>query len=461
VLKPGHMDSRLSLLVLLVLAGCGPKACGRSIPVSSSAVPDASTVAVAPTVPEPPEARFARKDFVIVHASSIPGEGASVLEHLRTPGLGADVQVLASTPFASMRPCLELVVAGVFSESDREAAWALVQRLSAAGVKSYLRNTGPLAADRERREADCRLRAEVLKAPARVGASGPRFVDMRGERTFVLLSDAPRDTPGATLRQVGADRGFWMAELKEDPTGTFKKGDAFEVYDAQGPIKVDCRVKGFASLNRGVPHFTYFQQAEEPKDPGCGKAWPVAELDCSLVNTRARESNLAFVLPKGSPAPRYFPRTEALPESLKTAHESALRTLPAYTRARAQAQAHAKQQGVPLRESLELSAFPAVGRQVVVGVARFQTGEGKSLCGGPDYRASVSRVAAVPEGGGRGDLVGGAIDGESLLAVMDLEGDGSVELLTRARLDPSQVALVREDGTPVTATFLPSCDINC
>jgi hypothetical protein len=145
---------------------------------------------------------------------------------------------------------------------------------------------------------------------------------------------------------------------------------------------------------------------------------------------------------------------------MKAAQESALRALPAYTKVRQEAQAHAKQQGVPLRESLEWKAFPAEGRQVVVGLARFQTGEGNSLCGGPDYRATVSRVVAVAEGG-RGSPVGGAVDGESLLAVMDLEGDGTVELLTRARLDPSQVALVREDGSRVTATFLPSCDSNC
>ncbi len=452
------MDSRLPMLVLLVLAGCGPKACGRSTPASPDAVPDASTVAAAPAAPEPLEVRLAQKDFVIVHASAIPRAGASAREQLRAAGFGADVLWLSSTPYASLRPCLEIVVAGAFS--DPEAARALSQRLTAAGIKNYLKNAGPLAADREQREVDCRRQEEVLYAQPRTGASGPRFLDLRGERTFVLLSDGPMDTPGVTLRQVGTDRSFWMVAVKEDPTGTFKKGDAFEVYDAQGPIKVACRVKEFALLNRGVPHFGYFQQPEEPTEPGCGKAWPVAELDCSLMNTRARESNLAFVLPKGSPAPRYFPPVEALPESLEAAQESALRTLPAYRQARAEAQAHAKQQGVFLHESLEWKAFPAGARQVVVGLAHFQTGKGNSQCGGPDYRASVSRVVAVAEGG-RGTPVGGALDVESILAVMDLEGDGSVELLTRSRLDTSRVALVREDGSRVTATFLPSCDTNC
>lgn len=356
------MDSRLSLLVLLALVGCGPKACGRSSPGIQPAAPDAS-VAAAPAAPEPAEARLAGKHFVIVHSSPIPGEGEAVLERLRAAGLGAEAQRLSSTPFSALRPCLELVVAGAFPDS--EAARGQAQRLSAAGVKSYLKNAGPLASDWERREADCRQQAEVLEAPPRVGAGGPRFLDLRGERTFVLLSEAPQDTPGAPLRQVGEDRGFWLAALKEDPTGTFKKGEAFEVYDAQGPIKVDCRVKGFASLNRGVPHFSYFQQPEPPDSPGCGKAWPVAELDCSLMNTRVRESNLAFVLPQGSPAPRYLP--------------------------------------------------PA------------------------DQRA--------PEG-------------ERTLAVLDLEGDGRAERLTRAPGDTWQVALVREDGSRVTATFLPRCDPN-
>jgi hypothetical protein len=350
------------------------------------------------------------------------------------------------------------VVAGAFAQKD--AALALAQRLDAAGIENYLKNTGALAQDRERREADCREQAQVLEAPARAGRAGPRFLDLRGERTFVLLSDAPQDSPEVPLHQVGEDRGFWMAALKEDPTGTFKKGEGFQVYDAQGPIQLDCHVKGFAWLNRGTPHFGYFQQPEAPTEPGCGLTWPVAELDCSLMNTRVRESNLAFVLPKGSPVPRYFSRAQALPEPLKAAQEAALRALPAFAKTRAEGQAHAQRQSTPLRESLELRAFPAPGRQVVVGLARFETGEGFNVCGGPDYWATVSRVVAVGEDGKEAP-VGGALDGESVLSVMDLEGDGPFELLTRDRVDPSRVALVREDGTPLTATFLPNCDCGC
>jgi hypothetical protein len=186
----------------------------------------------------------------------------------------------------------------------------------------------------------------------------------------------------------------------------------------------------------------------------------VAELDCSLMNTRVRESNLAFVLPKGSPAPRYFPRAQALPEPVRVAQERALLALPAVVKTREEGMAHSQQQGTPLLESLELRAFPAPGRQVVVGLSRFQTGKGVSVCGGPDYRASVSRVVAVGEDG-REAPVGGDVDGESILSVMDLEGDGRFELLTRDRVDPSRVALVREDGTRLTASFLPHCDSGC
>ncbi|MDY7226331.1 hypothetical protein [Hyalangium rubrum] len=451
------MDSRLSLLALVALAGCGSvKGCGGAAPASSASAPSP-----APSKPASPEARFAQQYLVIVHSSPTPGEGEPVLEKLRAAGLGSEARRLSTTPFASLRPCLEVVVAGAFA--DRDAALALAQRLDGAGIDNYLKNAGALAKDRERREADCREQAQAREALAQApaGSVGPRFLDVRGKRTFVLLTHEPQDTPGAELRPVGEDRGFWFASLKEDPTGTFKQGEAFDLYDAQGPIQVSCRVKGFGSLNRGIPHFGYFQQPEPPADPGCGNAWPVAELDCSLLGTRAMDDpSLAFVLPKGSPAPRYFTRSEALPEPVKAAQEEALRGVPAFAKARAEGEAHAQQQGTPLRQELELRSYSASGRQVVVGLARFHTGEGMTECGGPDYAATVSRVVALGSDG-RETPVGGIVNGEDIVAVLDVEGDGQVELLTRTQEFTSRVALVREDGAPLAASFLPNCDCGC
>jgi hypothetical protein len=454
------MRSLVSLLVLVLLAGCGSlKGCGSSATAPAPVAPPAAS-APAPRS-SAPEARFARKYFVIVHSSPTPGEGQEVVEKLRAAGLGAEAQRLSTTPFSSLRPCLEVVVAGAFE--DKDVALALSGRLDGAGVKNYLKNAGALAQNWERREADCREQAAAQAAvAARTGsAADPRFVDLRGARTFVLLSSEPQDTPGAQLRPVGADWGFWMASLPKEPTGAFKQGSTFDVYDEKGLLKAGCRVKGFASLNRGIPHFGYFQQQEAPDSPGCGDAWPAAELECSFVGTRAMEQNaIVFALPGGAPAPRYFSFGSDLPGPLKATQEAALRGLPEFTKMRAEGEEHARQQGLPLQESLKLSVASVGGRQVVVGIARFQTGEGHTPCGGPDFQASVSRVRAVSDDG-QETPVGEGVDGESIVAVLDLEGDGRVELLTRDTMDAQRMAIVREDGAHVAASFLPNCDCGC
>jgi|GEM_PF-1505084 len=458
------MRSWFSVLSLVLLAGCGSKGCGSSAS-SSAPVPPAAPAPTAsaprPAAPESPEARFAKKFLVIVHSSPTPGEGQELIDKMRAAGLGADVQRLASTPYASLRPCLEVVVAGAFA--DKDAALALSRKLDGAGVKNYLKNAGALAQDRERREVDCREQAQVQAAAAArtETAADPRFVDLRGPRTFVLLTSEPQDTPGAELRPQGGDRGFWMAALQKDPTGSYKPGDTFDVYDKAGLVTSGCRVKGFASLNRGVPHFGYFQQTEEPDQPGCGDAWPVAELDCSLVGTRAmNQDSPVFALPGGRPAPKYFPLESALPEPLKGSQEAALKAEPEFAKTREEGEVHAKEQGLPLEESVVFSSASMGNRRLVVGIARFVTGEGHTACGGPDFAASVSRVRAVGEDGQETSM-GNVLDGESIVSVMDLEGDGQVELLTRDPADPQRMAIVREDGTPRAASFLPNCDCGC
>jgi hypothetical protein len=456
------MRSCVSLLSFVLLAGCGSKGCGSSASsASASPAPAPAPTAPRPAAAEPPEARFAKKYLVIVHSSPTPGEAQELVEKLRAANLGADVQRLSSTPYSSLRPCLEVVVAGAFV--DKDAALALSGRLDGAGVKNYLKNAGALAQDRERREAACREQAEAQAAlAARTStAADPRFVDLRGPRTFVLLTSEAQDTPGSELRQQGGDRGFWMAALPKDPTGTFKLKDTFDVYDKDGLVKSGCRVKGFASLNRGVPHFGYFQQAEEPDQPGCGNTWPVAELDCSFVGTRALSQDTpVFALPAGRPAPRYFPLRSDVPEPLKASQEEALKAMPEFAQTREQGEAHAREQGLPLEESLVMTSASVGNRRVVVSMARFLTGEGHAACGGPDFWATVSLVRAVGEDGQETSM-GHLVDGESLVTVMDLEGDGSLELLTRDPADPQRMAIVREDGTQVAGSFLPNCDCGC
>jgi len=451
------MRSLVFFLVLVLLAGCGSlKGCSGSTPVATATPAATPTVAEPLKVPEPPEARFAQKYLVIAHTSPDPGEGEDIVEKLRAAGLGEGVQRLSTTPFTALRPCLEVVVAGVFA--DKAAAAERSRRLAAAGVESYLKNAGALVQDREGREADCRQQAEARAAAAAraLSAQGPFLVESRGERTFLLMEHGQRvaDVPSPGLSQVGEDRGFWLAPLKEDPTGVLEKGARYDVYDTSGQVKEGCQVKGFALLNRGRPHFGYFQREEAPEGPECGENWLVAELDCSIGE--AGSDSVVFALATGRPEPRYFHREE-LPESLREAQKSAVRALPEFMKLREEGQAHAEKQELPLQEELTLHVHPLEGRQLVVGLARLWTGKGNTLCGGEDFAASVSRVVAV---GPNEEVteVGGGLDAEHIKAVVDLEGDGQVELLTR---HGDSVAVVDEDGTYRVSSDMPNCDCGC
>jgi len=451
------MRSLVSVLVLVLLAGCGSlKGCSGSTPVATATPPATPTAAEPLKAPEPPEARFAQKYLVIAHTSPDPGEGEDIVEKLRAAGLGEGVQRLSTTPFTALRPCLEVVVAGVFA--DKAAAEERSRRLAAAGVESYLKNAGALVQDREGREADCRRQAEAREAAAAraLSAQGPFLVESRGERTFLLMERGQRvaDLPSPGLSQVGEDRRFWLAPLKEDPTGVLEKGARYDVYDTSGQVKEGCQVKGFALLNRGRPHFSYFQREEAPEGPECGENWLVAELDCSIGN--AGSDSVVFALAAGRPEPRYF-HPEALPESLREAQEGAVRALPEFEKLREEGQAHAEKQELPLQEELALNVYPLEGRHLVVGRARLWTGRGNTLCGGEDFESSVSRVVAM---GPNEEVteVGGGIDAENIKAVVDLEGDGQVELLTRYG---DSVAVVDEDGTYRVSSDMPNCDSGC
>lgn len=451
---------RLLVPVLLTLFGCsGSRGCGASEPevlapsapslAPSAAPPDAG---VARPVSLPAEARYARQWLVIVSSSATPGEGGEVLTALKKTGLSVAPLRLSTNAFRELRPCLEILVARAFE--DKAAAVSLQQRLIAAGVESYVRNAGPLEPDREGREAACREGSEALavRVEGLRQRGAPRIVESHEGRTFLLLGESRESR---ALEPVDARREVWMAPVAVDPTGLFVRGDKVDLYGEAGPLRAGCTVKGFAWINRGRPSDDYFRRNPLPEAPGCGRAWVFAELDCEVApDTRV------FALPAGAPAPLFFtPREDVAPE-VRRAQWEALRRSPRFIALRAEGAAQAEQVQEELSEEVRSLRYTAAERQAVFTVARLRTGEGNAACG-TDYEQQVTRAVVLEPDGTERVLPLKQLDGDDVVAVLDLEGDGKVELLLHASWPADTVRLVREDGTEVAGAVVENCDDGC
>jgi hypothetical protein len=403
--------------------------------------------------PLPPEAHYAKKWLVIVHSSSTPGEGSGVLEALKGTGLPAKPLRLATNAFRDLRPCLEVVVAKAFEE--RAEAEAFRKQLGEAGVEAYVKNAGPLEPERERKEAACRDGAEAhaARAEALNRRTVPRFVESHAGRTFMLLGEGRESV---ALEPVDARRSVWMAAAEEDPTGLFARGDTVDLYGATGALQAGCTVKGFAWINRGVPHFGYFQQEPPPEAPGCGRAWAFAELDCA----GAPEAALTFALPAGTKAPVFFEASEGPSDEVRAAQEEALRNSPRFTALRSEGFIQAEQVQERLSEEVRAFRYSSGDTHAVLTVARFRTGEGNSVCG-TDYNQQVTRAVVLGPEGGERVLPVKELAGEDVVGVLDLEGDGTVELLVQESWPAQTVRLVREDGAEVAGAVVENCDCGC
>lgn len=451
--------SRLLVLVLLAVSGC-TESRGReaSEPAPTQAPAAAAPAAGTPEVstprvaPPPPEARYARKWLVIVHSSSTPGEGSGVLEALRRTGLPAEPVRLPTNAFRELRPCLEVVVAKVFA--GKAEAEGFRKRLVAAGVVAYVKNAGRLEPERERKDATCLAEAEAQSARAEAlnRRTVPRFVESHAGRAFMLLGEG---TASVTLEPVDVRRSVWKAPVEEDPMGLFAKGDRVDLYGAAGLVQAGCAVTGFAWINRGVPHFGYFQQEPPPEAPGCGRPWVFAELDCAVA-----PGALAFALPAGTKAPVFFEAGDGPSAEVLAAQEEALRSSARFTALRAEGAIQAEQVQERLSEEVTASHYTSGDTHVVFTVAHFRTGEGNSACGG-DYDQQVTRAVVLGPGGGERLLSREELAGEDVVGVLDLEGDGKVELLVQESWPSRAVRLLREDGAELAGAVVENCDCGC
>jgi hypothetical protein len=449
--------SRLRILVLLAMSGCsGLRACGEAEQVPVPVPPPAAVEAPGPSTPRvavpPPEARYARTWLVIIHSSATPGEGSGALEALKKTGLPAEPYRLSTNAFRDLRPCLEVVVAKAFA--GRAEADAYQRQLAGAGVQAYVKNAGPLEPDREGRESFCRAGAEAhaARAESLKQQAVPRFVESHAGRTFMLLGEA---SASVALEPVDARRSLWMGAVEEDPTGLFAKGDKVDLYGAEGPVRAGCEVRGFAWINRGVPHFGYFQQEPLPEAPGCGRAWAFAELDCA-VEPEAR----VFALPAGTKAPVFFASGGEPSSEARASQEESLRRSPRFAALRSEGSIQAELVQEELSEEVRTFSYALGERRAVFTVARFRTGEGNSTCGA-DYNQQVTRAVVLEPGGGERVLPAKELAGDDVVGVLDLEGDGQVELLLHESWPAQVVRLIREDGTEVAGAAVENCDCGC
>ncbi|AKJ01408.1 hypothetical protein ATI61_103115 [Archangium gephyra] len=449
--------TRLFVLVLLAVSGCTElRGCGTSepAPLQAAVAPDAGTPqASTPGVAPPPrEARYAKKWLVIVHSSSTPGEGSGVLEALKATGLHTEPLRLSTNAFKDLRPCLEVVVAKVFE--TRAEAEGFREQLSQAAVTAYVKNAGPLEPERGRKDATCQAEAEAhaARAEALNRRTVPRFVESHVGRTFMLLGEG---TTSVVLEPMDVRRSVWMAPAEEDPTGLFLKGETVDLYGAAGLLQAGCAVKGFAWINRGVPHFGYFQQEPPPEAPGCGRPWAFAELDCAVA-----PDTLAFALPAGTKAPVFFAAGEGPPAEVLAAEETALRRSERFAALRSEGSIQAEQVQERLNEEVRSFRYASGSTHAVFTVARFRTGEGNSVCGG-DYNQQVTRAVVRGPGGSERTLPAKELVGEDVVGVLDLEGDGKVELLVQESWPAQAVRLLGEDGSELAGAVVENCDCGC
>jgi hypothetical protein len=377
-----------------------------------------------------------------------------VLAALAKTGLPAEPDRLPSNAFRNLRPCLEVVVARAFAEKAK--AEEFQKRLAEAGVEAYVKNAGPLDPDRERKEATCRAQAEAAAArmEAQRREAAPHLVEVHDGRTFLLLGKVGSN---AGLSPVDEARRLWMAPAETDPTGQFARGDSVDLYGVAGLLQPGCQVTGFAWINRGVPHFGYFQQDPPANEPGCGQPWAFAELDCGMT-----PSDLSFALPAGTKAPEFYTLGEGFSAQELFEQKKELQRLDRFARLRSEGALRAEQVQETLSQHVRAMRYVAKEgeRQVVFAVARFITGEGNSACGS-DYNEQLTRAVVRGAGGEPRVLTASDLNIDEVAGVMDLEGDGQVELLLHATWPSQRVRLIREDGTELAGAEVENCDCGC
>lgn len=462
---------RAPWLPLTLLAPAAVAACGGEAPdpaeqerlaetlAAWSEAQDPSPAAGAPAdpgaVPGPPFATdpetLAGRHLVILPGSGEPGAQVSGLDRLAAhPALLAEVQRASSTWFAGFPPCREITFAGAFEH--RRQATARARELEGLGLQAEVAEAGAYLGPQRPIAAWCR-RAPTPRGPQ--ACADARFAEVHDGQVWMWLA-LDEEATTAALAESGApaplgDLDTWFAPVPGDAHGGHRKGDAWRVVaPGSGRAVGTCRISRFAALTRGEPHASWRAQEPAPTAPGCGAPELFARLDC-----RAAPDEPLLASRGAAPAPVLYTALAPLRDiELEDAAKAVVSRSPGFTEAFAGAQAQALERSAPLQQLVSLTGFVARGTKVLLVQVSLQTGDGVTGCGRDDVRVDLAAVHAWARDGRIGPPIVPlhAVEGAEILGLIDLAGDGTLELFERAwpgtlRLDsargPSACALER------------------
>jgi hypothetical protein len=133
----------------------------------------------------------------------------------------------------------------------------------------------------------------------------------------------------------------------------------------------------------------------------------------------------------------------------------------AYRELRDAAEAEARKVGEPLQEELDVRSLSGGSRELLVVSGTLQTGEGYAFCGGEDVRVDFAAVLGVKDGEPDQvlvepwDLGFGKVE-----AVLDVEGDGVLEVLVVDQFGTSRM-LLDQEGNYRAGISREFCDCGC
>jgi len=417
--------------------------------------PDGRFVAL-PSMASEPE-QLSGYFLVILASSDTPGHmPESLLTLVDHPDLLAGVRRASSSWFEALMPCYEITVAGGFEY--RRQATALARQLDELGIDNYVKQAGRYVGPQAVVEAWCASDKQAQSA----GCGQLRFAEVHDGRAWLWLAQDPlvieRALEGAAAPTPLGGLTAWSTGLGAETIEPHDKGDAWRVYAPGSATELGtCRINGFAAITRGQPHFGYLAQEPPPTAPGCGEPALFAELSCK----EAPDEPL-IALPADQPEPALYTalaplRDIELEDDIKVIVAKSEAFGPVFR----QANAEANERSVPLQQLVTLRGYVAKDRKVLLVQVTLQTGDGEVWCGSDDVRADLVAVYDWTKEGGIGEQLVPfyAIEMSEVIGLIDLEGDGTPELIQQRW--PDELQVIRAGQATTCTAPQAYCDCPC